>query len=416
MARERIASIDTVRGVAVLGILLMNVIGMAFAGAAYLNPMYTGGAEPLNLALWAGAFIAVDGKMRALFAMLFGASLLLMSEGSAPGEAMRRHAARMAVLFVFGMLHGSLLWSGDILLPFALAGLAIWPLRQLAVPRLFVLGIVALALQAAINLMFGLRAISAEAAAARPDAPPQAIEAWESLRSTTWTAPEDLARETALYRGGLADILAIRHEAMLFARLFLLPFVFLIEAIGLMLIGMGLYRLGWWQGRFETRHYARVACLAIPLGWALGALLAARFHASGFAPATFFLTDAARVLVAPGVALGYAAAVIALVKAEFAPRLAARLAACGRMALSNYLLASILANLVFTGIGLGLYGTLSRAQAYLVVLAIWALQLGWSKPWLEHFRYGPFEWLWRSLARLERQPMHPPAYPRPEPG
>jgi uncharacterized protein len=80
------------------------------------------------------------------------------------------------------------------------------------------------------------------------------------------------------------------------------------------------------------------------------------------------------------------------------------------MALSNYLLASILGNLIFTGVGLGLYASLSRPQVWLIVFAIWALQLAWSKPWLERFRYGPFEWLWRSLARWQRQPMQPPAY------
>lgn len=410
MAAQRITSIDTVRGVAVLGILVMNVIGMAFAGAAYLNPMYTGGAEPMNIGLWAAAYITIDGKMRALFAMLFGASLLLMAEGGLPQDATRRHVARMAVLFVLGLLHGSLLWSGDILLPFALAGLAIWPFRNLPVSRLFLAGVVALGLQAAINLMFGMQAMRMEAAAALPGAPAEVIEAWNSLRGATFTDPEDVAREITMYRGSLADILAIRHEAVMFARLFLLPFEFLIEAVGLMFIGMGLYRLGWWQGTRDARSYRRLAIRLIPAGWALGALLAVAFHQAGFEAAAFYITDAARILVAPALAIGYAAAVIALVKSGALPRLVARLAACGRMALSNYLLASILTNLVFTGIGLGLYGTLSRAGAYVVVLAIWALQLAWSKPWLERFRYGPFEWLWRSLARFQRQPMQPPAY------
>ena len=410
MGDSRITSIDTVRGFAVLGILVMNIIGMAFAGAAYLNPMYTGGADPLNIALWATAYVAVDGKMRALFAMLFGASLLLMAEGGPPDRATPRHVARMAVLFLFGMVHGSLLWSGDILLPFALAGLAIWPLRQQPVARLFLFGVIALGLQAAINVMFGMQALQAQAAALAPNPDPAATEAWNSLRSATYSAPEDVARELAMYRGGIGDILAIRHEAVLFARFFLLPFEFFAEAVGLMLIGMGLYKLNWWQGGFASAHYRRVAAILIPVGWAIGALLAWRFHASGFSAIAFYFTDAARVLVAPLVSLGYAAALIALVKSGALQGLVRRLAACGRMALSNYLAASILGNLIFTGAGLGLFGSLSRLQVLGVVLAIWALQLAWSRPWLERFRYGPFEWLWRSLARWQRQPMKPPAY------
>ena len=407
----RITSIDTVRGFAVLGILVMNIIGMAFAGAAYLNPMYTGGADPLNIALWAVAHVAVDGKMRALFAMLFGASLLLMAEGSPPERATPRHVARMAVLFLFGMVHASLLWPGDILLPFALAGLAIWPLHNQPAQRLFLCGVIALGLQVAINLMFGMQGLAAQAAALAPNADPAAVKAWNSLRGATYSAPEDIARELALYRGDVADILAIRHESVRFARLFLLPFQFFAEAVGLMLIGMGLYRLNWWQGGFPSAHYRRVAATLIPAGWAAGSLLAWRFHASGFSAVAFYFTDAARVLLAPLVALGYAAALIALVKSGALQGLVRRLSACGRMALSNYLAASILGNLIFTGVGLGLYGRLSRLEVLGVVLAIWALQLAWSRPWLEHFRYGPFEWLWRSLSRWQRQPMKPPAYP-----
>ncbi len=410
MADQRITSIDTVRGVAVLGILVMNIIGMAYAGAAYLNPMYTGGAEPSNIGLWALSYVGVDGKMRALFAMLFGASLLLMSESAAPQDATRRHVARMAVLFVFGLAHGSLLWAGDILLPFALVGLAVWPLRNKAPRRLFLFAVIALGLQAAITLSFGMQAISAQLAASLPNASPEAIAMWEGLRSATHSSPADVARETAMYRGSLGDILAIRAQAVSFFRFFLLPFSFFVETIGLMLIGMGLYRLNWWQGGFAMAHYRKVALSLIPLGWALGAILAWRFHASGFSAASFYFTDAARVLVAPMVSIGYAALIIAIVKSGAFPSAVSRLAACGRMALTNYIMASLLGNLIFTGIGLNLFGQLSRPEVLGVVLLIWALQLAWSRPWLQHFRYGPFEWLWRSLARAKAQPFRTPAY------
>lgn len=411
MQGERITSIDTVRGFAVLGILVMNIMGMGHAGAAYLNPAYTGGLDdPLNVGLWALAAVAVDGKMRALFAMLFGASLLLMAEGGPPDRQTSRHFARMAVLFLFGLVHGALLWPGDVLLLFALVGMAIWPLRRQPVRRLVLFGLLALTLQAGIHLMFGLQALEAQAAAALPDASAAVVEVWNNLRSATYTPPDELAREIHLYRGSLADILEARHEAHLFARFFLLPFVFFLETLGLMLIGMALYRLNWWQGGFEPRHYRRVALVVIPLGLAAGAVIAHRAIGSDFSAVTFYFTEVARTYVAPALALGYAAVLIAVVKAGRVPGLVARLAACGRMALSNYLAASILANLIFTGIGLGLHSSLTRAETLGVVLLVWALQLAWSRPWLEHFRYGPFEWLWRSLARLEPQPMKPPAY------
>jgi uncharacterized protein len=410
MQGDRIATIDTVRGFAVLGILVMNIMAMAHAGAAYFNPEYTGGADdPVNLSLWAVAAVAVDGKMRALFAMLFGASLLLMAEGNPPEKQTSRHLARMAVLFLFGLFHGLLFWPGDILLPFALVGLAVWPLRKQPAGRLFLFGILALTLQASIQFAFALQGIAAQAAAALPDASPEAIEAWNNLRSATWTHPDDLARETAAYRGSLADILAIRAEANLFMRLFLLPFVFFGETFGLMLVGMALYRWRWWQGSLGTAHYANVVSIALPIGTIVGALLVWRLITTDFSAITFYFTEVVRTFSAPLLALGYAALIILIVKAGALPRLTARLAACGRMALTNYLMASILANLLFTGVGLGLHSSLSRAETLGVVLAIWALQLAWSKLWLERFRYGPFEWLWRSLARGQRQPMQPPA-------
>lgn len=412
MQGDRIATIDTVRGFAVLGILVMNIMGMAHPGAAYLNPEYTGSLDdPLNVSLWAVAAVAVDGKMRALFAMLFGASLLLMAEGNPPEKQTSRHLARMAVLFLFGLVHGLLLWPGDILLPFALVGLAVWPLRKQPAGRLFLFGILALTLQAAIQFAFGLQAQAAQAAATAANASPQAIEAWDNLRSATYTSPEDLARETAAYTGSLADILAARAEANLFMRLFLLPFVFFGETFGLMLVGMALYRWRWWQGSLPTARYANVASIALPIGAIVGALLAWRLLTTDFSAITFYFTEVVRTFSAPLLALGYAAILILIVKAGALPRLTARLAACGRMALTNYLTASILANLIFTGAGLGLYGSLSRAQTLGVVALIWALQLAWSKPWLETFRYGPFEWLWRSTARWQRQPMQPPALP-----
>jgi len=410
MQGDRVTSIDTVRGFAVLGILVMNIMGMGHAGSAYLNPAYTGGTDnALNVALWALAAVMVDGKMRALFAMLFGASLLLMAEGTPPGRQTPRHLSRMAVLFLFGLVHGALLWPGDVLLPFAVVGIAIWPLRHHGPARLFLVGTLALVAQAAIHLSFGLQAVALQAAAALPGASPETVDAWNSMRSATWTDPQALAREIAMVRGSLADLLAIRADANRFTRMVLFPFVFFAETVGLMLIGMGLYKLGWWQGSLRPAHHARVAAIAIPLGLALGAILASQAIRTDFSAITYYFTEAVRVFSAPGLALGYAALLILAVKSGAIPRTVARLAACGRMALTNYLMASVLTNILFSGVGFGLYASLSRAQTLGVVAAIWALQLAWSKPWLQRFRYGPFEWLWRSLARGQRQPMQPPA-------
>lgn len=410
VSAARIETVDAIRGIAVLGILVMNIIGMAYAGASYMNPMLTGGAELWNLLPWAAAEILFDGKMRALFAMLFGASMLLMAEGTPEGRETPQHLARMAVLLLFGAIHGSLLWPGDILLPFAVAGLLLWPLRKLEADQLFFGGVLLTALQLAILLGFAVQAGTLQAQAVLPGAGAETMAAWDNLHALLWPSAQQMAEETALMNGDLAGILQLRHQAMLYSRLFLLPFRILAESGGLMLIGMGLYRLHWWRGEFSIAHYWRLARWLIPLGLLASGWMCWWFAASGFSVVSYFYLNAARLIVAPLLAIGYAALVILAVKRQMLPRLMRRLAACGRMALSNYVGASVLGTLLFTGVGLGLFGQLSRIEVLGVVALVWLLQIFGSRFWLERFRYGPLEWVWRSLARWQAQPWLPAAY------
>jgi uncharacterized protein len=140
-SRERIVSIDVVRAFAVLGIFLMNVVSMGLPAEAYDDPSAAGGDTGLDLWTWAVNFVLVDGKMRALFTMIFGASLVLMAERgtSALGPA-KTHHRRMAWLLVFGLLHAHLLWVGDILCIYAIAGCIVYPLRRLPPRALIALG------------------------------------------------------------------------------------------------------------------------------------------------------------------------------------------------------------------------------------------------------------------------------------
>src|SRR5581483_8323162 len=153
-ASDRYISIDAVRGFAVLGILLMNIVGMGLPAFAYIDPTYAGGATGADFWTWAVNNVLTDGKMRALFTMLFGASTVLIAE-RAEGDRMgptQTHYRRMLWLFVFGMLHAYFLWWGDILVTYAIAGLFIFPFRKLS-PRLLVgVGVVVLAAQLAFNL------------------------------------------------------------------------------------------------------------------------------------------------------------------------------------------------------------------------------------------------------------------------
>lgn len=401
--KDRLKTIDAVRGFAVMGILAMNIVGFGLPGNAYVNPAVAGGTHGADLWAWAFAEVFFDGKMRALFAMLFGASILLMAERNDSPGIVRRHLARMVVLLGIGMVHAWLIWSGDILVTYALVGMLVFPWRNLPVRRLFLLAVIGLALQVSVNVSAAIQGQHLErlVAAGRADASDR--EQLAALHDSTNTSPEDAAREVVEMRGDWHSVQSVRARSTRTMQTVIIPMLFVVETAALMLLGMALYRLGWWQGRMPPAAYRRMALLALPM-LAMGAILPAVYAANGFRTVDFLWMDALRMVVGPVIAIGYSAALILLQHSGRLRWLTDRLAAAGQMALTNYLMTSILMTTLFYGTGFGLFGSLSRAQLWMPVLAMWALILLWSEPWLRHFVQGPFEWLWRSLARGKAQP------------
>jgi uncharacterized protein len=403
---QRILTLDLLRGVAVMGIFSVNVIGFAMPDPAYLNPTAYGGATGANFAVWALNFILIDNKMRCLFSALFGASLLLVAEraeaaGRSPAAA---HVSRMFWLLVFGLLHFYLVWDGDILSLYAPIGMLAYAFRRLPAERLVAAAIVFLLMDAAIMTELWRGFAAGEAAARAPGASAANILQWRSdAEDLIPLAPGDLARDLATYRGGWAGIVAHRlHDNALG------PVVNLIlvgpQTLGLMLLGMAGLKSGFLAGAWDAARYRRLALFGLAIGLPAHAAIAWWTWRSGFPSAmvfgSYFLFSMPFYYLQ---AAGYAAAIVLL--ARRSGTLVARLAAVGRAAFSNYLGTSLVAAALFFGYGFGLYGRLDRLEAWLVVPALWTLMLLWSKPWLERWRYGPFEWLWRSLARWRLQPM-----------
>jgi uncharacterized protein len=402
----RILTLDVLRGIAVMGIFSVNVIGFAMPDAAYLNPAAYGGASGANLAVWALNFILIDNKMRCLFSLLFGASLLLVAEraeaaGRSPAAA---HYSRMLWLLVFGLLHFYLVWDGDILSLYAPIGMVAYAFRRLPPERLVAAALVFLLMDAAIMVELWRGFAAGESAAHAPDATQAAILQWRSdAEDLIPPAPADLARDLAAYRGGWSGIVAHR-----WADNALGPITNLIlagpQTLGLMLLGMAGLKSGFLTGAWNVPRYRRILLIGLAIGIPAQAAIAWWTWRSGFPGALVF---ASYFLFAMPFyylqAAAYAAAIILL--ARRGGPFVARLAAVGRAAFSNYLGTSLVASGLFFGFGLGLYGSLDRLEAWLVAPLIWALMLLWSKPWLERFRYGPFEWLWRSLARARPQKM-----------
>ncbi len=404
LAGQRHLTLDTVRGVAVMGILLLNIVAFSMPEAAYMNPRAYGGATGADLIVYLVNYVLFDGKMRGLFSVLFGASTLLVIErAEAAGKRPARiHYARMFWLLVFGYAHLLLIWWGDILIHYAMIGMILWFFRKMAIHRLVIVALLLLTLE--LLILGGLPHLAWTLEYGHAATPEDAARQLTALQGMVGIPDKaKLAADLALYRGDYAAILSHRVEKQ---ALMPIPMFFYVgaETLAYMLIGMAGLRSGMLTGAWPRARYVKwmMVCFGIAIpAYVAGAAYLVDRDFSMFAVALCVL--AAPVIFRPLMILGWACAIILLMRPGGA--LTARIAAAGRMAFTNYLMTSLLCTLFFYGYGLGWYGYLSRFQIYGVVAVIWALMLLWSKPWLSRFRYGPLEWLWRSLSRGSLQPI-----------
>ena len=402
---QRIVTLDIVRGVAVMGILAMNIVAFAMPPQAYINPLAYGSESAAELASWAFSFIFVDGKMRGLFSFLFGASMLLVIRiAEAKGESARSVTFRRQLwLLLFGFLHFTLIWYGDILVGYALIGMLAWHFRNVSPRSLIKWGVGLVAVQ---TLVFaGTAAYTASLADAVAGTNPGAdtLAAWGEM--TGKVAIPDAARlgeEMARMLGPWSGVVA--HQLTQLSMPLIFTGVFGWETLAYMLFGMAALKSGFLTGEWTNADYRKTALIGFGIAVPVYAILAALIAADDFSPVSLYIYSfAATVPVRPLMVAGFAALIILATRRR--GRLVDRIAAAGRAAFTNYLGTSILMTALFYGWGLGWYGSLTRTELWLVVLPMWALMLAWSKPWLDRFAYGPFEWLWRSLARSRVQPI-----------
>lgn len=403
----RHATIDGLRGLAVMGILLMNIAGFALPSGAYFNPLAGGGTGPADLAVWAAGFVLVDGKMRALFSILFGASTLIVVErAEAAGRSgPRTHGLRMATLALFGAAHLLFVWPGDILLHYALVGLIALPFVALESRQQLRIGVMLLLIQLVIGAAFLGSFVALRHAAQLPGADAATVSAWRDFAAGVGVgAPQDVAREIARLRGSWSGIVADNLSHALDGPLFLLAFDGP-ETLGFMLIGMAVLRSGFLTGQWTRGRYLKAAAI----GFAIGlpptvALCWWCFQSSFDTLTTFAAATEGGIPFRPILALAEASLALAWL-AGGESGLRDRLRAAGRMAFSNYLGTSLAMTFLFYGWGLGLFDRLGRLALYPVVALVWLSMLLWSPVWLARYRYGPLEWAWRSLARGKAQPM-----------
>jgi uncharacterized protein len=418
---NRIQSIDLLRGVAVLGILLVNIVGFGIVtGGNFGDRLYADTSHP-NFLTYAAVYIFAEGKMRALFCMLFGAGILLFSINKTALEPKRitfLFYIRMCWLIVFGLINAHLLlWVGDVLFFYGLFGMIVYLFRKMKpvhmlmfIPLVVIIGFVMgsilyrdvrekrFAFNAAEQLQKAGQALTVQQQAA--------ISNWREVEQTMLPNEADAQEQAEKMRSGYEVVAStIRPKAFKAQTKYIL--VEFGDQLALMLLGMALLKWGFFTGEWTSRQYRFVMLIGYGIGLPLVAYdfwLTVNYTHNMTAvvqqlertslPWKMLLYPIQRMLLV----MAHCAALLLLFRTGWLTAMFNRLRAVGQMALTNYLVQTILCSLFFFGYGLGYYNRLEVYQLYFLVAAIWALQLFYSPLWLKYYPYGPMEWLWRRLT------------------
>ncbi len=406
---QRIAALDIIRGVAVIGILVMNITSFALPTAAYYNPRAWGTPDTANLATFAINFVLVDGKMRGLFSLLFGASMTLVidrANARQPGSGTAVHLKRMAVLALFGIAHYYLIWAGDILTLYAVMGAVAFLFLQRSASALLRLSLLGFITAFLLNggLVAGLYAMQSYAGHSNSASAAQDVHAMLDVIGAPGS--NMIVQEVVTLRSDYATILHYRLTPPMLSGPLNQLWIAGLETLALMLAGAGLMRSGFFEGLWDkARYWSLARNCGTPAALAL-TIMVVWLWSNGFQTLPTFAAFIVWSLPFDWMlTFAYAALLVLAVERWGDSKFASLLAAAGRAAFTNYLGTSIVMTSVFYGYGLGLFGHVPRWQLVFFVIAMAALMLAWSKPWLDRFHYGPLEWVWRSLSRGSLQPL-----------
>ena len=389
---DRLVSIDALRGIAVLGILMMNVQGFAMTPFAYDNPTLQMDLTGANLDVWAFARTFFAFKFITIFSTLFGAGIILMA---GENDDTGKHYPRMLWLLAIGAFHAYVLWWGDILVTYALLGMLAVKARRMVPLKLVIWGLVLIAVSAVLMVGGGY------------------------LGTMFETPPEQLAQQEEMMAGLLSDMTAAYQAGWLdrlpwnagFGLVGQIAGLLMIGArtLGLMFIGMALFKSGFLSASWSTARYAVLAVIALAAGWWLNHTSTTTMIAGDFDVAAMADGKALMYVGSLVMSFGYASAVMLLSKIGVFSLIIKLFAATGRMAFTNYLTQTLIMSFIFVGApGPGLFGTVERIDQAKLVLIVWTVQLIWSPIWLHFFRFGPLEWVWRSLTYGGFQPIMKP--------
>ena len=384
--KNRIHSLDLLRGFAVLGILIMNITSFSQISMAYMNPIIGAGLEGYNQYFHGFNFIFADTRFMSIFSMLFGAGVVLFTQRiEAKGKRVAAlHYKRMFWLLLFGFIHAYFIWVGDILVAYAICGCLVFFFRKKSIRTLFIMAIVLFLIPIIFNFMtfYGMPA-----------------DELESTFAFFHPSAEEIASQTQAMRGSYLKQMPLRVEEALGLQTVVFMLEMFWRASALMLLGMILYRKGILSAEKSTVYYKKMMWVGFVPGLILSGISLSQAYASEW-KAAYVMNIGANYKFVSGLfmALGYIGLVIWVYKKGIFKKFQNRLRATGRMAFTNYIGMSIICTLIFNGHGLGLFGTLDRLEQFLIVISIWVLILIISPLVLKNYRFGPLEWLWRKLT------------------
>jgi uncharacterized protein len=417
-ASERISSLDVMRGIVLFGILLMNINGFGLAHA-YSDPTISGGSTGWDLITWITTNMLFEGTMRALFSLLFGVGMFILLDGLERRGAGIKGAdiyfRRLLWLLFFGLVHGYLLlWTGEILYQYAIMGLLVYAFRNLVPTKLITIAVFLFAAgslwnymdyRKEVKFMEDVAKVQAYKAENKPlDRELQAVDfKWEKRQ---WDrSAEGVAEYNENMRKGYFRVVAFlapqnqRYDENWSYR------YDLFDVFSMMLLGIAFFKMKLLSAEKSYSLYALIAAVGYLVGlsvnyYEVNLIMENNFSSLAFAKSNLTY-DLGRVFVA----MGHIGLIMLFCKAPIFRWLKNGLSAVGKMALTNYLMHSVICMIIFTGVGFGLFGKLLRHELIYVVVSIWIFQLIISPIWLKYFHYGPMEWIWRNLSYKKMHPM-----------
>lgn len=391
----RIQSIDVLRGFALLGLLSMNIISFSMPDIAYYNPTAVLADVSLNTAVFSLSYVFADQKFMAIFSLLFGASTLLILDKAK--ATMSLHFKRNAWLILFGLLHGVLLWEGDVLVIYGICALFLYFLRNLSASTQLILGLIFFLMSVEYNIVMAWLV------------PQLDMQSLQWLTEHWMPSAQSIAKDITLYQGSFSEQffhrlngsptgVTVNDGSDLHGLGQLIDFFG--RSFGMMLIGMAAYKTRVIAGSRSENYYANMCLIGFGLGVPLAVAGLYLLHANEWhAVYALFAGRIPNQFATLFIAMGYVGMVNLIVQRGLFRRWQYCLSAVGKTALSNYIGQTILASFVFYGFGLGLYAQVGRVGLVFIMLLIWLIQISLSIIWLRYFRYGPLEWLWRSLSQ-----------------